>query len=285
MAIKKKTPEEKKQEIDSLLSVLDEGVKSFVGNPEKFKAQLRTQAMFRNYSFRNAMLIHSQMPSASFVAGYTRWRELGRNVIKGQKAIKVLGPRFKKELDEATGQEQNKLIGYILLNVFDASQTEGEPLPIDAFKLALNGESDEAELIFAWVKQLALEDDCEVEIAFANGANGYYAPITHNIVIDPKLSTNHRAKTMAHEYVHSQEHRFDGSTPEERECVAEGVAFIVCSFFGLDTSDYSFEYVNSWSSDNGRSLMKFGSTIQKSANAVINDIERIATGLPEPVAV
>lgn len=281
----RKTPEEKKQEVDALLSTLDQGVKDVQHNPERFKAILEMQALFHSYSFRNVMLIQSQMPNARFVAGFHRWKELERNVIKGARSIRVLGPRFKKELDEETGLEQSKLIGYISLPVFDVSQTEGKELPIDAVKLVLNGESDEAEMIYAWVKELALQDGCEVDIAFANGANGYYAPVTHHIVIDPKLSTNHRAKTMVHEYVHSQEHRFDASTPEERECVAEGVAFIVCSYFGLDTSEYSFEYVKGWSEDGGKSLMKFGSTMQRSASTIINDIERVAISLPEPVVV
>ncbi len=59
------------------------------------------------------------------------------------------------------------------------------------------------------------------------------------------LSGNHKAKTAVHEFVHSRVHRKgkDGTTAEERECVAEGTAFIVCSYFGLDTSSYSFEYV------------------------------------------
>lgn len=280
----KKSADEKKQEVDHLLSLLDNGVQSFEANPEKFKALLKMQAMFRSYTFRNTMLIQAQMPNASYVASFKHWKTLGRSVRKGEKSLRVLAPRFKKEKDDVTGLEEQKLIGYISCPVFDISQTEGEPLPIDDVRLKLEGESDEAEIIFAWVKLLAEEDDCSVEVAFANGANGYYRPSSHQIVIDPKLTVNHKAKTMVHEYVHSQLHRHDNSTQEERECVAEGVAFIVCSYFGLDTSDYSFEYVNGWSGDGGKSLMKYGTIMQKAASAIIGDIERIATSLPTPSA-
>lgn len=280
----KKSAEDKKQEVDTLLHLLDEGVKSFQGDPEKFKALLKMQAMFRGYSFRNIMLIQAQRPNASYVASFKRWKELGRSVRKGEKSLRILAPRIKKEKDEVTGSEETKLIGFISCPVFDISQTEGEPLPIDDYRLQLDGESDEAEIIYAWVKLLAEEDDCMVEVAFANGANGYYAPSSHRIVIDPKLSVNHRAKTMVHEYVHSQLHRTADSTAEERECVAEGTAFIVCSYFGLDTSDYSFEYVQGWSADDGESLMKYGTTIQKAASAIIEDIERVATSLPVPAS-
>jgi hypothetical protein len=61
----KKGHEEKKQEVDNLLAVLDNGVKSFVTDPEKFKAMLEMQALFRNYSFRNVVLIQEQMPNES----------------------------------------------------------------------------------------------------------------------------------------------------------------------------------------------------------------------------
>lgn len=278
----KKSAEEKKQEVDTLLSLLDEGVKNFKSDPEKFKALLKMQALFRGYSFRNLMLIQAQKPNASYVASFKRWKELDRSVRKGEKALRVLAPRFVMEKDETTGLDKQKLVGYISCPVFDVSQTEGEPLPIDEIRLQLNGESDEAEIIFAWVKLLAEEDDCPVEVAFANGANGYYSPSSHRIVIDPKLSVNHRAKTMVHEYVHAQLHRHNPCTEEEGECVAEGVAFIVCSYFGLDTSSYSFEYVNGWSSDGGESLMKYGTIMQKAAAKIIEDIERVATSLPVP---
>ncbi|WP_372869895.1 ArdC-like ssDNA-binding domain-containing protein [Planomicrobium okeanokoites] len=278
----KKSAEEKKQEVDTLLGLLDEGVKSFQQDPEKFKALLKMQAMFRGYSFRNIMLIQAQLPTASYVASFKRWKELGRSVRKGEKSLRILAPRLKMEKDESTGLDKQKLIGYISCPVFDLSQTEGEPLPIDDVRLKLDGESDEAEIIFAWVKLLAEQDDCPVEVAFANGSNGYYVPSSHRIVLDPKLSVNHRAKTMVHEYVHSQLHRHDHSTAKERECVAEGVAFIVCSYFGLDTSDYSFEYVNGWSQDGGKSLMNYGTTMQKAASTIIEDIERVALSLPIP---
>lgn len=278
----RKSADEKKQEVEALLNLLDEGVKNFQYDPEKFKALLKMQSMFRGYSFRNLLLIQSQKPNATYVASFKRWKQLGRSVRKGEISLRVLAPRFKEVKDEGTGDVESKLIGYISCPVFDISQTEGEPLPVEEYQLKLNGESDEAEIIYAWVKLLAEEDDCSVEIAFANGANGYYAPSAHRIVIDPKLSVNHRAKTMVHEYVHSQLHRNEKSTAEERECVAEGVAFIVCSYFGLDTSDYSFEYVKGWSADGGETLMKFGTIIQKAASGIIADIERIATSLPVP---
>ncbi|MER2009697.1 MAG: ArdC family protein [Psychrobacillus sp.] len=277
----RRTAEEKQEQVEGLLKTLEEGVLNFQYDPEKFKALLKMQSLMYSYSFNNVMLIKQQFPNATYVASFARWKNLNRNVRKGEKAIRVLAPRLKKEIDEITGEEQSKLIGFIATPVFDVSQTEGEPLPIEAFTLELNGESDEAIKIFEWVKLLAEEDDCPVQIGFANGACGYYSPMKHEIMIDESLSINHRAKTAVHELVHSRVHRYSTNTSkEEKESVAEGVAFIICSYFGLDTSDYSFEYVRGWSSDNGESLKKYCQIIQKTAQVLITDFERVSTAIP-----
>lgn len=283
----RRSAEEKKEQVQELLNKLDEGVKNFVGNPEAFKALLEMSALMPTYSFNNIVLILAQRKNARFVAPFSRWKELNRHVRKGEKAIRILAPRFKKETNENTGVEETKLIGFINVPVFDIAQTEGEPLPIDEFKLKLHGESDEAARIFQWTMVLAEEDDCQIHIANANGANGYYSPAKHEIVIEANLSPNHKAKTAVHELVHSRVHRYcsKDTTSEEMECVAEGVAFIVCSYFGLDTSDYSFAYVKGWTEETPEAVMKYGRTIQSTAQKMIEDFERVSTALTTTIKI
>ncbi|MEK5149089.1 MULTISPECIES: ArdC family protein [unclassified Psychrobacillus] len=278
----RRTATEKKEQVEGLMQQLEDGVLHFSYEPEKYKAILQMQALMYDYSFNNIMLIAQQCPNARYIASFNRWKELNRFVKKGEKAIRILAPRFKLEKDEITGEVEKKKVGFIGVSVFDVSQTEGEPLSIDAHALTLDGESDEAIRIFEWVKLLAEEDDCPLHIGFANGSNGYYRPSTHEIMIGDHLSINHRAKTAVHELVHSRVHchTHAKTSKEEMESVAEGVAFIICSYFGLDTSDYSFEYVRGWSSDNGESLRKYGEIIQKTANSLIADFERVATAIP-----
>lgn len=277
-AFQRKSAEEKKEEVQHLLNQLEEGVQQFTYHPDKFKAVLAMQAMMPRYSFRNVLLIRAQKPDAHFVASFNKWKSYHRQIRKGEKALRILAPRFINERNKETGQDETKLIGYLTVPVFDVSQTEGEPLPIEQFKLKLDGESDEAIAIFEWVKTVAAEDNCPVIIGSGEGANGFYSITYHQIVIDDALSLNHRAKTAVHELVHSRVHRdcSEKVTSEERECVAEGVAFIVCSTFGLDTSSYSFEYVRGWSKDNGDSLMKYGAIIQQTAEGLIADFERVS---------
>ena len=100
---------------------------------------------------------------------------------------------------------------------------------------------------------------------------------THNIGIDQKLSSLHRAKTLAHEIAHSllhdpaqyTEHRGD------MELEAESVAFIVLDHFGLDSGDYSFGYVACWQTDKDAlaQLQKVGQRIQGAAKQIIDALE------------
>lgn len=280
MATKKyptKSAAEKKEQVHQLLNQLNDGVLNFQYSEENYKAVLEMQALMPNYSFKNVLLIKAQLSTARYVASFKRWKELNRTVRRGEKAIRILAPKIKKEKDEVTGEENSELVGFIGVPVFDVSQTEGEPLPIDQVKLSLAGASAEAELIFNWTEKLATADGCTIQIGDGNGANGYYVPALHKIVVHSELSPNHKAKTAVHELVHSRLHRYLPSSAEERESVAEGVAYIVCTYFGLDTSEYSFQYVRGWSSDNGKSLLKYGEIIQKTAAKLIGEYESLAS--------
>ena len=65
-----------------------------VKRSEIFRQYLETMAKFWKYSYHNQLLILCQMPKATRVAGFRKWREMGRWVRKGSKSIKILAPRF-----------------------------------------------------------------------------------------------------------------------------------------------------------------------------------------------
>ncbi len=92
--------------------------------------------------------------------------------------------------------------------------------------------------------------------------------MTTHSTIKSAIAPDQQAKTLAHELGHHLlEHgrgREPGRPTEEAE--AEGVAFVVCSRFGLDTSDYSFGYVANWSRDEG------GPALVKQASAAIQAV-------------
>lgn len=274
MTTYRRTKKSVKERVEELSKTLEEGVLNFSYTPEQFAAMMEMKALMPNYSFRNLMVAKAQFPNATYLASFRRWNELGRKVKKGAKAIWIFAPRFKK-VENEDGVEENKLIGFITVPVFDVAQTEGEPLPIDRVKIELEGDSPEARRIIEYATAIAEKDNCPVYYGDAEGANGYYVPALHQIVIDETLSINQRAKTLVHELVHSKVHRYDTqSSRKEKEVVAEGTAFVVCTFFGLDTSDYSFQYVYSWDKE-GEKLMKYGTQICEIAGNIIREFQEL----------
>ncbi len=61
------------------------------GHSERLKEYLAAMARSRRYSWHNVMLIASQKPTATYVAGFHAWHKLGRFVKKVEKGIPILG--------------------------------------------------------------------------------------------------------------------------------------------------------------------------------------------------
>jgi hypothetical protein len=98
------------------------------GKPEDVVEYLRFWGRFTRFSFHNTLLILSQRPSATHVAGFRAWRKVGRFVRKGEKGIAILCPRLRVQEDKKTGEEERFLSGFRVGYVFDEAQTDGEPL-------------------------------------------------------------------------------------------------------------------------------------------------------------
>jgi antirestriction protein ArdC len=115
-----------------------------LASSEQWLVYLRFVSAFRHYSFNNVLLIAAQCPHATRVAGYRKWQELGRQVRKGERAIKILGYSTKKitKTDPETGEEiEGRVPRYPVLAVFDISQTDGEPVPTEQLSTPDRGRS------------------------------------------------------------------------------------------------------------------------------------------------
>ena len=253
------------------LKLLEAGITKLIESGE-WTRYLKTQAAFHNYSFGNTLLIASQCPEASRVAGFKTWQKLGRHVRKGEKAIKILAPRPYTVTDEE-GKERDK-VAFASVSVFDISQTDGEDLPTVANKLT----GDDKGLI---AKLAAFSNNRGVKVAItatSEGMNGFYSPEKDSITVSDALEPAQQAKTLAHEIAHSFLHRdlevYRAHRPDS-ELEAESVAFVVLNHFGIDSGDYSFGYVASWrGADNAVSTLKACATrIQATAKAIIDGIE------------
>lgn len=140
-------PYETDERVAELTERLENGVKELYAS-DNYARYITAMAKFHHYSFGNALLILFQCPSASNVAGYNTWKQLGRQVKKGEKGIMILAPcNFRaslerEKIDPLTGQtllgpdgqpltEKVKIAPnrFKIAHVFDLSQTEGRELP------------------------------------------------------------------------------------------------------------------------------------------------------------
>lgn len=276
---KGKSKEEKREEVKNIMNTLEAGVKN-VFSSEKYKECLAFFSKFHNYSFNNSILIAMQCPQASQVASFATWKKLGIKVKKGSKAIKILCPvpySYIKEEDTDEGKKEVTKSGltFKLGNVFDVSQTDGEaPSLVNKLK----GNSDEMKNL---IEKIIKKSDIPIEIDAAlndKPENGYYSLVKNDIHIKESLDDAHKIKTIVHELAHSKLHSLDkkGYTRNEAEVQAESVAFVTCNYIGLDTSDYSFGYIASWSSGkNTKELKASLNIIEKASKELISFIETL----------
>lgn len=287
------------QKVKEITDQLEQGIQDLFES-EKYMAWLRTMSKFHDYSLNNTLLIAFQRPDASLVAGYTAWqKQFGRQVQKGEKAIKILAPapyKEKVEMDkidpitqvpvlDAEGNpvkeiQEVKRPAFKVVNVFDVSQTDGKELPslgVDE----LSGDVREYELFFE-----ALKRSCPVPMEFEaieGSAKGYYHQMEQRIAIREGMSQIQTIKTAIHEMAHQRLHAIDpldekseivNQTRSSKEVEAESVAFTVCQHYGIDTSDYSFAYVAGWSHGKETPELKASlNTIRKTANEMITEID------------
>lgn len=282
MAKEKKEYEDKTKE---LVEKLEKGILDTL-NSEHYKNFLKFQSQFHSYSFNNQLLIYLQKSDATQVAGFKSWEKFERHVMKGEKGISILAPnpyKYKAEVekvDSKTGEitKENvdkQRMSFRKVSVFDVSQTDGKELP-DICK-ELQGNSVSAENIIKAIKKIS--EVPVIEKVIESGAKGYYSRLEDLIAINEGMSLDQTAKTLIHEYTHSKLHNTEAASLWDRatkEVQAESVAYIVSNRFGVDTSEYSFDYLANWSSGKELTELKQSlSLIQKTADNIITKMEGV----------
>ena len=295
------TNEQRQQQVQDLTQQLEEGVKS-VFESEKYARYLKVMSHFTHYSVNNTILIAMQTGGqASMVAGYTAWQKnFGRQVNRGEKAIKIFAPmtyKRKKEvdmIDQATGQPLRNPDGSVrkeiievtvpsfrVTNVFDISQTSGPPLPTLVDELEGN-----VERYQDFVQAIRNISPVPVGFEEMEGKDGYYHQVEKRIAINEDMSETQTMAAMIHELAHAKLHALDpnnlkesakarGKDQRTMEVEAESIAAVVSSYFGIDTSANSWGYVASWSRN--KELPELTASLQ-----VIKDTAgEIITGISE----
>jgi antirestriction protein ArdC len=252
------------QAIEQLITALNEG------RSETLTQYLAAIGRFHRYSLRNVMLIASQKPAATHVAGFHTWHKLGRFVKKGEKGILILAPIVRRK-NESKGQnetdESSMAVGFRAAYVFDVSQTDGQELPAIGSVHGDPREYRERLAMFVTEQSIALEYSQDIAPARGTSAGG-------KITMLPGQSPSEEFATLAHEVAHEMMHRSQrrsNTSKRIRETEAEAVAYIVCQAIGLETGSAAQDYIQLYDGD-ATLLTESLEHIQHTANQILNAI-------------
>lgn len=266
------------------LKGIEEHIKSGIENyldSDTFKNYLDFARQFRQYSYRNKILIKGQNPKASLVAGYRAWQDKGRQVQRGEKALKIFVPSMAAKKDKEGNYSRDKegniikeVKGFYLASVYDVSQTKGEPIPKPIYELEENINNPQK---FDWyIKAITELSPVPIQFSEIEGtAKGFFKPSEKQITIRPGMSQAQTIKTMLHEVTHSILHEngvhiFGSPEYARQEIEAESVAYMVANSLGIETQEYSFGYLASWT-DLGLSL----ENLEKSLDLICNQAQKM----------
>lgn len=276
---------------ESLNTTLTEAIEALanetdaVKQNELFKSWLRSASRFYKYSWGNQLLIASQCPAATQVAGFNTWRSMGRFVQKGQKAIYIMAPIIRRiretgeaqsESAEQTKNQRKSIAGFRAATVFDVSQTDGEPLPEAPEHNATEDGQDLLPMLEAAVAAFGVRLRYE---AISGRAEGYSAGGL--IVIEESQAVPAKCGTLAHELAHELLHQGSGvkkGTKQQRELEAEAVAFVVLDHYGMRSG--SQFYLHSYGIT-GEMLTGSMQTIAATARQIIDKIDGISSNRNE----
>ena len=292
-----------KEQIKKLTDQIEAGIKALFqsGDLEKYQAYLRTMSHFHHYSVNNQMLIFSQCPHATLVAGYQKWQnQFSRHVLRGEKGISILAPTpykikvEKEKLDPVTKlplldadgntiteEKEVQIPMFRPVKVFDVSQTDGKPLPerVQSPVAELTGNVEHYE---AFMEALRRISPVPIEMKpLSNDLDGFFSPSKQSITLRDGMSEVQTVCAAVHEIAHSKLHDYakqPNSQPKDsstEEIEAESIAYTVCAYFGIETSANSFGYVATWSKDKDLKAFKDSlGTIRKTSSELIFDVEQ-----------
>ena len=284
----KRTAAERRQQAKELQASIAGQVEQLRGS-EQWRAYLDFVQAFHHYSLNNVFLILAQCPHATHVAGFRKWQSLGRQVRKGQKAIKIFGysttkvdtdadadPTAKIEARENdSGQTHAVRVRFPVLSVFDMAQTdevEGAPA-VEAPAQRLTGE-DTADVVTTVTAWLTGQGWAVAREPIPGETNGYTTTDgSRRVVVEETLEPAAAAKTMLHEAAHVILHA-DTERAERVghqgiwETEAESVAYVVAGLLDMDTSGYSIGYIAGWSAGDAELIKNTAKNVLRAAHTL-----------------
>lgn len=284
--------EDVRREIDAAIEGLNTG--------DRWREFLDVSNRFHHYSLNNQMLILLQNSKATRVAGFHKWKEFGRSVNKGERAIWIYAPMIKKVMDkDAAGNVKRgpdgkpiwkeALLGFKTVPVYDVSSTSGKPLP-EPPVIPFNRSTGEAPE--------GMHDDLREQIE-AHGytveylnlgdgpgvPDGATDPRTKKVIINTAHDPSHQAQTLVHELAHielghlertAQYHTRAGGERPTMEVEAESVSYVISRRYGMEP-DSSFSYIDGWAMGDKEKVRKTADAVIKAADSILKKIKRFKT--------
>ena len=240
------------------------GVENIINSGE-YERFLKFSKNFHSYSFNNRVLIYSQMKNATRVAGYVKWKSLGRKLKKGAKGIQIIYPIKRTYTTKIEGQEdfldnnqdnkentvEKEFFTYRVTYVYDISQTVGKPVPMQQSTLSSNNKVE----FFDFLKDFSPYPIIEGELL--GGTKGIWKTEEKKIILKKSLSIDDKVSVLLHELTHALYDDFDYKENRDlSETFVESVAYIVADYFDLDTSMCSFNYITSWAKGDIKTIIQ-----------------------------
>lgn len=300
---KEKWKKEKEDQVKELENKINNLIKDFKHYKEDIVEFIKFSSKFRNYSYKNTMLIYSQNKSANYIASFNKISKMGYSIKKGEKAIKIFAPSeskyavvdgihkpFKKLTKEEKEQVKNKELkvisyrNFVPVNVFDISQSDikSEDLPkLLGFNNLIDIEvKDKIEIIEKYAK------NNNTQIYYNTlplNLKGEYYPGLNQIIINERLDDIGKLSTLTHELGHSLLHNDAVDYQSDNENVIEVQAdistLLLFEYFNIPVVDsridhlkYHFEKLDE------KQIEKLILPVINVTNEVINNIEKFVPG-------
>ncbi|UTP75663.1 toprim domain-containing protein (plasmid) [Staphylococcus epidermidis] len=298
----------------TITDTLVKRVKEFKNKPEKVQEYLDFVAKCPNYSYRNLLLIQSQYPSAKYVGSYNHFKDKGFHVMRGEKGIKILSPKFKKHVNvdgkllplnkvDKSVQEKvknneikavDKVYGYKPVTVFDVTQTNAKADDLPEYypnrrEKLYTSSPNATEHVFKALQSFAEDNNIKTVDNYTNNTyqNNSIGGAEKGVSIQTKdeeqiigirqgLEPEEKNHTYIHELTHALHHHkaSDHLTKQEEETEAEMVAYIVSKHYGIEPGESSIKYISDYS-QNMKDLKDTKNTINRVTNISRNFINQI----------
>ena len=265
-----------KEQKEKFIKEYEEGLK-MINSPENLKKMLDMknhlnsfatgEGKKRRYSTNNILSLLGQAKERGIkligILTMKDWNKLGRMVKTGEKAFYISQPITEKKLDEqgniiknAQGKPEKIVKGYKRYKVFTLTQTKGKELLYEVKAKELDYVN-----IFKSVKEIVKEKGIDIKFSenldmllgkqqqIPGITEGVFIPQNNLIIIQKGLTLPKTIKTLFHETTHALNHsknksKFGDEIYKKQEIEAESVAYLLSKHYGIDSQEYSFNYLN-----------------------------------------